>query len=223
MQGHILAVLHYPIDTGQDIGQDSMDAQIDSLTIKDFESRYNIARSNVNNRLSGLKGKGYDMDPEKGEGGKNVYNADQIALMDQLHDHLKAGGTIATFPAAGSQTNLSYVSQDSEQLSYRTQDTNQFQPIPPPANFGLTDFSDAIALKVAALLQPPTTDTLANLRQLQEACDRGWLLSSSQLAPLVGLKTLHGKAFERFGFRFMKVGRNGSQGAWRVEKVNESL
>lgn len=86
---------------------------------------------------------------------------------------------------------------------------------------GAARLVDAIAGKVVEIISlnqagSVTPDPLANLRMLQEACDRGWLLSSSQLAPLVGLKSLHGKAFERHGFKFVKVGRNGVQSAWKV-------
>jgi hypothetical protein len=72
--------------------------QIDSFTIKDFEDRYHIARSNVNNRISGLKQKGYDLEPEKVDG-TNVYSAAQAEIMDRLHQHIRAGATIASFPA----------------------------------------------------------------------------------------------------------------------------
>ena len=42
--------------------------------------------------------------------------------------------------------------------------------------------------------------------------------STSQLAPLLGLKSLHGSEFCRYGFVFTKVGRNGAESAWQVGK-----
>jgi hypothetical protein len=200
-----------------------MTTEIDSLTIKDFESRYNVTRSNIYNRINGLKEKGYPMEPEK-QGGKSVFNADQIALMDALDDHLKGGGVIGDF---GSERPTGQAN-----LSYRTQDAqSKLKPADSaPATFGMGAMIDAIASKVVSILDlrqtelpapqlPPLADPLANLRALQEACDRGWLLSSSQLSPLVGLKSLHGKEFDRFGFKFVKVGKNGAESAWKVEKV----
>lgn len=206
-----------------------MNTQIDSLTIKDFESRYGVTRSNIYNRINGLKEKGYSMEPEK-HSGKAVFSADQIAVMDALDLILKDGKTIADFPSADGQ--LSYVLQDNVKSSYRTQDTQaKIQPADPaPMTFGMGSMIEAIASKVVTILDlrqveqpapqlpPPAADPLANLKALQEACDRGWLLSSSQLAPLVGLKTLHGKEFERYGFKFVKTGRNGAENAWKVEK-----
>lgn len=179
----------------------------------------------MNNRIAGLKQKGYDLEPEK-QNGRNIYSADQIALMDRLDAHLKAGHPIATFPAV-SQDSLpsSYrtqdisseiaVSQDRLQLSHRTQDNRSDKMA------GAASLIDAIAGKVveiislnqAGLVAP---DPLANLRMLQEACDRGWLLSTSQLAPLLGVKGLNGRTIERFGFTFTRVGRNGIESAWKV-------
>lgn len=203
-----------------------MTTQIDSLTIKDFESRYGVARSNIYNRIDGLKKKGYPMEPEK-QNGKSVFNADQIALMDSLDSVLKDGGSIADFPAAHGAVEVSHRPTGQVEKSYRTQDNK---------NDGgsmvlFAGMIDAIAGKVADILSirqqespsqfsaSPPADPLANIRALQEVCDQGWLLSSSQLAPLIGLKSLHGKEFERFGFKFVKVGKNGLEAAWRVEKL----
>jgi hypothetical protein len=198
-----------------------MKTKIDSLTIKDFESRYGVARSNIYNRIDGLKKLGYAMEPEK-LGGKSIFNADQLAVMDRLDAHLKTGEAIATFP--GVESVLS-VSQDKPQSSYRTQDRLAYNAIgtkpydAAPAALGMASLVDAIVTKlVDAYPQPSYTDPLANLRMIQEACDRGWLLSSGQLAPLLGRKSLPSKDFDRYGFRFVKAGKNGAESAWRIEK-----
>ncbi|MBD2019255.1 hypothetical protein H6F43_03540 [Leptolyngbya sp. FACHB-36] len=199
------------------------------LTIQDFEERYEKSRSNINSRINGLKQKGYDMEAQRLEG-KNVYNAEQVRLMDELHKHLKNGRTIAAFPAAHASAGLDSVLQDRRQVSYRTQDRPEIATSikpnePAPAVFGIAALMDSIAGKVVDIITArqqlppaPIADPLANLRSLQEACDRGWLLSSSQLAPLVGLKNLGSKDFERFGFKFERAGKNGAEAAWKVQK-----
>lgn len=196
-----------------------MGTTIDSFGIQDLVTRYGVSKSNIYNRLHALTDKGHHMEPEK-QGKAAIYNADQIALMDELDDHLKAGGTLGNFGEPISPTSSTGLIQK----SYRTQDTRPTDSA--PAALGIASLVDAIASKLLVLQsdrpgapQLPPADPLANLKALQEACDRGWLLSSSQLAPLVGLKNVHGKEFDRFGFRFTKAGKNGSESAWRVEKL----
>lgn len=137
------------------------------------------------------------MEPEK-QGGKSSFNADQLAVMDALEAHLKADKDIASFPSADGQPTLSPVLQDNCGLSRRTQDT---------PTFGLIDFPNGIALRAATLLQPPPpADSFANLKAFEEAAQRGWLLSSSQLAPLLGLKTLTGQFIAMASPAHAKVG-----------------
>jgi hypothetical protein len=89
---------------------------------------------------------------------------------------------------------------------------------------GVAGLIDAIAGWMVELvtLQPsglPTPDPLVWLRLLQEACDKDWLLSTSQPAPLLGVKNLSDKIVERRGFVFTRVGRNGTGSAWQVEQL----
>lgn len=200
-----------------------MAVELHSLTIKDLEARYGVTRSNIYNRIKGLKDKGYPMEPEKLRG-KSAFNADQVRVMDALDSHIKAGHDIAGFPTAGGatvsqdtgrlshrmpdSTELSYVLQDTQALSHSTQDTYRI------------DESKMLGELLGALTALPASrpDPLANLEQLERVAEKGWLLSTSQLAPLLGLKALSGKEFSRYGFTFTRVGRNGAESAWRVEK-----
>lgn len=201
--------------------------ELDSLTIKDFEARYQIARSNVNNRIAGLRQQGYDLEPEKREG-RNIYSADQITLMDLLDAHLKAGNPIATFPAAAGQMN-STVSQDKLHLSHRTQDStyvsqdkSHLSHRPQDSRWDGASLVEAIAGRVVEILSfnRSAPDPLSNLRAIQDACDHGWLLGTSQLAPLLGVKRLTGQRVERYGFTFTRVGRNGMESAWQVKQMH---
>ena len=183
-----------------------MAVELDSLTIKDLESRYGVARSNVYNRINGLKEKGYPLEPEK-RGAKSIFNADQVQVMDALDSHIKAGTEIASFPAVSGHTGLLRVSQDTWKPSHRTQDITR------------GDESKMVGVLLGALASlQPTSDPLASLELLERVAEKGWLLSTSQLAPLLGLKSLHGAEFCRYGFVFTRVGRNGAESAWRVGK-----
>jgi hypothetical protein len=118
-----------------------MNTQLDSGSIRDFEERYQIARSGVYRRLDVLKAKGYPMEPEKASGNRSIFNADQVTIMDALHEHVRRGEDLSAFPSADSasrdevvrfnQTSelpthdaLSSVPQDTPHLSRRTQDND---------------------------------------------------------------------------------------------------
>ncbi|WP_346293991.1 hypothetical protein [Sphaerothrix gracilis] len=71
--------------------------------------------------------------------------------------------------------------------------------------------------EIAANQPPP--DPLARYRQLEEIAANGWQLPISELAHLLGLKTLSGSEVKRYGFRFVKVGKARIESAWKVEKL----
>lgn len=206
-----------------------MSTELDSFSVKDLENRYSLVRSNIYNRLDGLKRKGYDMQPET-RNGKSIYNAMQVAVMDALDRHLKTGSTIASFPTF-EQAQLSYVAgQDNPQLSYMQQDRElgKAEVRSKPQGFlgeGLVE----IFLKGLAVIFPPPLPParkgleLASYRELNEAAKEGYQLSTLNIANLLGLKpstiASYGEQFEDGGFIFTRSGRRkGGQIAWRVSK-----
>ena len=76
---------------------------------------------------------------------------------------------------------------------------------------------------VVQKLIPNNKSPLAYLRDLEEAHQNGWLLSTSELAKLLGLspKTIagYGQEFSDAGFIFTRAGtRKGGEIAWSIEK-----
>ena len=187
------------------------------LSIKDFEQRYRITRSNIYNRLNGLKDKGYPMEPRK-QGTRAIYNVDQGALMDRLHEHLEAGNDINSFPDSDGRVQMSQPVEHPIEHPVGRIAVQQDSIERSPATLGVAALVDAIAGKLVEALPTPQPDPLAALRLIQEACEQGWLLSSSQLAPLLGVKPPSGASFERYGFTFTRTGRNGAESAWRISK-----
>jgi hypothetical protein len=187
--------------------------ELDLMPVASLSDRYGVARSNIYNRLSALQ-----VEPEK-QGGKAFINADQLVQMDQLDQHLKAGGTLADFSGAGGN-NLSYRPVGQAEKSYRTQDN--LPDLAQPMALAMGGMVEAIASKVYELMAiqtPQPVDPLANLRVLEETYKNKWLLSSSQLAAVLGLKGLpSGESFQRHGFIFRKAGKNGAESAWAVTK-----
>jgi biotin operon repressor len=195
--------------------------EIDRYSVADLEERLGISRSNVYKRLDALNIKGEKV------GGKVFFNADQYQQLKALNLHILKGGTLTDYPPLNNgkqaEPDLSRPSQDKLVVSRETQDKVDRQM---ETAIALSGVLDTIASKVIAMLPTPSEpmpeqpDPLAQLRQLQEVCDRGWLLSSSQLAPLLNRQSLpSGDSFERFGFRFSRSGKNGSESAWRIEKL----
>lgn len=183
------------------------------LSIKDFEARYRLTRSNIYNRINGLKDKGYPMEPMK-QGNKSIYSVDQAALMDRLDEHIEDGNDIASFPDPDGRTPMP---QPVERLT--SHPIEQIETVErSPVTLGIASLVDAIAGKLVEVIPAPSPNPLADLRLIHEAYEHGWLLSSSQLATLLGLKTLSGASFTRYGYNFTRHGKNGSESAWKITR-----
>ena len=83
-----------------------------------------------------------------------------------------------------------------------------------------SDPSAVISILAEAIIQASRqADPLAHIEALQKACDCGWLLSSSELAPLLKLARISGQTIERYGFTCTRVGRNGAESAWKITRA----
>ena len=184
--------------------------EIDLIPVSQLPHRYGIARSAVYTRLKDLQ-----IEPVK-EGRKAFVNNEQLLLLDDLHEHLSKGGITSDFlqqkrfqgtPVSGTDDSLALV-QDSP---------GQVLTLQPGALVGV----------VSALVKRLTPSSpLSYLRELEEAYEKGWLLSTSELAILLRLspKTIasYGSSFEDAGFVFTRCGRRKrGEIAWMVEKPEE--
>lgn len=59
---------------------------------------------------------------------------------------------------------------------------------------------------------------IQNWRELEEASQKGWLLTTKQVHELAGAKP-KGQQWQRGAFTFSKAGKIGNQAAWLVEKL----
>jgi hypothetical protein len=195
-----------------------MTTTIDRLATSDLPDRYGIAKGNVYKRLKAL-----EITPDK-QGAKSYIYSEEIQLMDSMDNLIKAGKTLQesadillsqngniqteSIPVSSVSAN-GQGSRDSITRQYHeTNDTTQLAMM------------QALASIVQSNQTPPAPpDPLERFRQLKEIVDEGWLLSSSDLAPIVGLGKMPSKDFERYGFRFIRSGKNGVETAWKVEKL----
>jgi hypothetical protein len=90
------------------------------------------------------------------------------------------------------------------------------RPVPTP---GQLELLQALVDTLTQQQPPAPINPLARFEQLQAMADHNWRPSTKELADILGLASLPGPSFERYGFRFTKTGKNGAQTAWKVEKL----
>ncbi|NJO93300.1 MAG: hypothetical protein HC820_01085, partial [Hydrococcus sp. RM1_1_31] len=178
--------------------------EIDRVPITQLPSRYGIVRSNLYIRLKDL-----GIEPLK-MGKKGFVNAEQLQLLDALHDHINKGGTTGEF--------LKSLNSERSQSdpTLVTSSPGQNPLFHPPTLV-------AVVEAIVKRLLPSTGNRLSYLRELEEAYERGWLLSTSEVADLLGLspKTIagYGQEFSDAGFIFTRAGtRKRGELAWAIDK-----
>ncbi len=180
--------------------------EIDRLPVNQLTERYNLVRSAVYTRLEAL-----GIKPER-VGNKAYVTAEQLQLLDDLHEFINSGGTTAEFRESRG------IQKPSEAPTEASSELSTVQP----------DFARlvaAIAAEMATRLQPapPQPDPFAYFEVLERAYQNGWLLSTSEVADLLDLLPSeirqYGDSFAEAGFIFTKAGyRSGGEVAWRVSK-----
>ncbi|MBF2086523.1 hypothetical protein [Thermoleptolyngbya sp. C42_A2020_037] len=177
--------------------------EIDRIPVNQLMQRYGLVKSAVYKRLNDL-----GIDPQK-VGNKSYVNAEQLRLLDDLHQFIKSGGTMPEFlESRGIQPAQNLSSGDSSGLS-------KVQP-------DMINLVSAIAAQFANRLQPPP-DPLAYYQKLEDAARNGWLMRTSEIADLLDLSIsemqYYGDRFSEAGFTFTKSGyRAGGEIAWKVSK-----
>jgi hypothetical protein len=181
---------------------------IDELPLQSLPSRYGVARSQVFNRIKAL---GIETIKRKN---KAYVNQDQLALLDDLHNLIQQGKTLDEAAAIVNPT-----------LRQSRETPGQYNIVPTAGAFlgqsyGTPGQLELLQALVATLAQqqPPVINPLARFEQLQAMADHDWRPSTQELADILGLASLPGPSFERYGFRFTRAGKNGAQTAWKVEK-----
>jgi DNA-binding Lrp family transcriptional regulator len=184
---------------------------IDLVPLTQLTSRYGIARSNLYNRIKELK-----IETVK-QGRKAFITVEQLELLDGLHNHLDRGGTILGF--------LQVLKKRGYQLttvSSLAEKPNNAEPIIVLNPLALVNTIETVVKR----LIPQSNNRLTYLKELEEAYQNSWLLSTSEVSDLLGLtpKTIanYGQEFHDAGFTFTRVGtRKGGEIAWSIDKQND--
>ncbi len=185
-----------------------MNAQIDRFPVSELPHRYSLKRTALYERLKALK-----LKPIK-QGNKSYLDGDQLKRLDELHAHIQRGGGITDF-----------LQEPEQPSSEQTDPTGQLAQINQSgALVALVEvLTSRLVPAIVSKLTPPAPP-LAHLEALEKAYEKGWLLSTSELAQLLRLspKTIrgYGDSFSEAGFTFTRAGTRARQEtAWKVSKA----
>jgi hypothetical protein len=193
--------------------------EIDRFPVSDLPDRYSIGRTALYERMGVLAIK-----PEK-QGNKSYLSGQQLQALDDLDAHVKRGGVLSDFGGRVQRTD----GEQSGQLAVSS--PGQLVPSTPSGLSALIEGAvESLVGRLApffATPQVPKAGTrLAHLRELEEAYEKCWLLSTSEIADLLGLSVNtvrgYGESFEEAGFVFTRSG-NRSRGeiAWKISKTED--
>lgn len=190
--------------------------EVDLVPLSQLPSRYGIARSNLYNRLKDLK-----IESVK-KGRKAFVTSVQLQLLDGLHTHLDNGGTTNEFLKRINSNSYLVASSTAEISTLNSTATFDHDHSESTISLQPSVLVGAIEAVVKRLI-PTGRSRLNYLRELEEAYQNGWLLSTSEIADLLGLNqktiTNYGTEFTDAGFIFARVGtRKGGEIAWSIDK-----
>jgi hypothetical protein len=166
--------------------------------IAELLERYSLkTRQSFYNRINAL-----GVEPSR-KGNKVMFDDEAVKLLDQLDEHLAEGGTLNNFVPPSEVTTVG----------------SSIEPVVTESDLLPFDPSGMMALMQ---LMESRRSPLDNLRDLEDAVSYGWLLTSTQIERLLGVKP-RGEQFERQGFLFSRQGRAGREVQWAVTKITRGL
>jgi hypothetical protein len=153
------------------------------------------------------------------KGNKSYATPEQVELLDQLNEYMGAGGTLKTFvPTIVTTPEIDTVSVEVD--SYLDTVSPEINSLLEPSQVdGLVRLIEAISAINHKVSNPETKpDALAHYRQLEEAIAHNWILTTSEIEELLGVKP-KGETFTRGCWLFTKAGKVGIQNGWSVSKI----
>jgi hypothetical protein len=175
-----------------------MDISIENYPVSDLPLRFLIGKQALYNRLDAL-----DLKPTK-VGKRAFVNGEQLKLLDELHAHILEGKTMAEFKSATSQ--LDKVDKSSG-LTTEHPET-------------LTNLIEVISKAIERTT--PQRSPLWYMNELEQAVNKNWWLTTSEIQRLIGVKPVTQKgtqAYPRGCFLFTKAGKLGRQTVWKIDKI----
>ncbi|HSM83986.1 MAG TPA: hypothetical protein VLS96_20010 [Nodosilinea sp.] len=183
--------------------------EIDRYPVNQLQDRYSVARSAVYKRMEQL-----GIAPKK-VGQRSYINAQELHLMDELHQFINQGHSAAEFI---------------EMRGLRQRQNGNGSPGGAGSGSALAttgDFGGLISAIVSEVMSRvgmgPEPDPLKYFETLENAARNGWLFSTNELAGLIDMSPREiegfGDRFAEAGFVFSRAGyRKNGEIAWKVAK-----
>ena len=180
------------------------------MKIKELQERYGLkTRQSIYDWI-----KAGNLTLPKDERGHAYATPEQIEVLDQLVEHLKTGGTLGSFTPVSSPeiytTADSPIDTSEPSTVYSAIDTVNSEIDTPMVML------ERLVGAIASNIQPRSP--LWFHEELEKATKQGWILSTNEVEALIGVKP-KGEIFHRGGWEFVRAGKIGNQGAWKVKKV----
>lgn len=196
---------------------------IDGLTIDQLRDRYGIGKTQLNTRRVRL---GIEYEIQKGTK-RAIASARQIALLDDLDQHLKTGRTIDEFCEERGISDLTIglaTDQNGELFDHisglatvPTTDLTTDQNSEMSIAQGVALLADAIASRLVP--QNSVSQLRDRINLLDELCDRAVPIPTGDVKMLLGRKSIGGSIVFAYGYRLTRTeGRQGGQSLWRIDR-----
>ncbi|NEN94518.1 MAG: hypothetical protein F6K50_02935 [Moorea sp. SIO3I7] len=199
-----------------------MTQEIDKIPVKDLQTRYNIGRTALYERI-----KHANIKPSK-EGTRSFISGEQLKELDRLNDYLMTGRTFEDFEPLLTEE---FTEDSQETISLDSSPNSSPNSSPDVHRTGsweaereaLEVLIDAIAsgIERANINKMQPLSPIEYMHQLKIAAQEQWLLTTSEVRELIKVKphTRKGEdTYRRGSWLFVKSGKIGRETAWRVEQ-----
>lgn len=209
------------------------------MNIVELCDRYSLSKKALYNRFDAV-----GIKPQIGADKKAFVTPEQLAVLDDLNEHLKAGGNLRNYtpvsPVAKQASTMSSaessevettqsevvttpIKEISKSLTYKKLEvikSQAIEPRSPGVELGIIGSSEATTTLVELLgvIASSQRDPLRKHQQLKEAAAEGWILTTSEIEEIIGVKP-HGERYSRGNWHFKRAGKIGRELGWVVERV----
>ncbi|AIE76299.1 hypothetical protein [Synechocystis sp. PCC 6714] len=157
------------------------------------------------------------------QGRSSYATPEQVELLDQIHQHLAEGGSLKTFtPIAETTVSFEPVNPALDKSLDIVKSRLDNSPDTVRSELDIMDSGLDINPQTIALLNLMQSfnrrSPLDKHRELEEAAAHNWILTTSEIEELLGVKP-KGETFTRGCWIFRRSGKIGNQSAWIVEKI----